>query len=130
MPHVSALWIYPVKSCKGISLQEALVTPLGLAFDRKWCIVQADTGRFVTQRQHSKMALIETTLPTEAVTGDLDKLASGAALKLCCPGQPPLNVPLVPIKNKAAVKKVRRGHFPSRGFAKASVRAPSCHIAQ
>lgn len=28
-PHVSGLWVYPVKSCKGINVQKAVMTPSG-----------------------------------------------------------------------------------------------------
>lgn len=53
--------IYPVKSLKGIGLQESSVEGRGLRFDRRWMLVD-ENNRFLTQREHPKMALFETTL--------------------------------------------------------------------
>jgi len=58
MAVVSALHIYPVKSCAGISLQRALLTETGLQHDRRWMVVKPD-GYFVTQRELPAMALIQ-----------------------------------------------------------------------
>jgi len=35
---VAGLFIYPIKSCKGIQLSEALTTENGFEFDRLWMI--------------------------------------------------------------------------------------------
>ena len=40
--HIDALWVFPVKSCAGISVQQAVLTPTGLAFDRAWMVVDAE----------------------------------------------------------------------------------------
>ncbi len=61
MAHISGLNIYPVKGCRGISLPVAMLTPTGLAFDRHWMVVQPE-GRFVTQRECPRLALVATTL--------------------------------------------------------------------
>ena len=55
---IDQLWIYPVKSCAGISLNEAELTETGLAHDRSWMVVDAQ-GTFVTQRELPRMALIQ-----------------------------------------------------------------------
>src|SRR6476661_5651579 len=51
---VSALWRYPVKSLRGVSLDEAVVTELGIEGDR---LVQAlrPGGRVYTARTHPAM---------------------------------------------------------------------------
>ena len=54
---ISQLWVYPVKSCAGVAVQEALLTETGLEFDRAWMVVDAQ-GRFLTQRELPCMALI------------------------------------------------------------------------
>lgn len=61
MPTIQALNIYPVKSCRGIALREASVTPTGFQFDREWMIV-GDNYRFITQREEPRLALIETAI--------------------------------------------------------------------
>jgi uncharacterized protein YcbX len=66
-PFVSELWIYPVKSLRGISLQQARLTSQGLEHDRRWMVVR-DHGRFVTQRDLSTLALIATHLEAEGVS--------------------------------------------------------------
>uniref|UniRef100_UPI003564A795 MOSC domain-containing protein n=1 Tax=Hydrogenophaga sp. TaxID=1904254 RepID=UPI003564A795 len=55
---IEALWVYPIKSCAGIALQEVELTPTGLLYDRAWMVVDADGG-FVTQRELPRMALIQ-----------------------------------------------------------------------
>ncbi|OGB51181.1 MAG: Fe-S protein [Burkholderiales bacterium RIFCSPLOWO2_12_67_14] len=55
---IEQLWIYPIKSCAGISLTEAELTETGLAYDRSWMVVDAQ-GDFVTQRELPRMALIQ-----------------------------------------------------------------------
>jgi len=58
---VSQIWIYPIKSLGGISLQSAKVMPKGLEFDRRWMLVDSDR-KFITQRVHSRMALFKQSL--------------------------------------------------------------------
>ena len=55
---LSHINVYPVKSCKGISLKSAELTPYGLANDRQWMVVD-QSGVFLSQRTMPKMALIE-----------------------------------------------------------------------
>lgn len=59
MAEVSALYVYPIKSCRGIAVHEWPVVARGLDADRRWMIVDAD-GTFVTQREASKLALVNT----------------------------------------------------------------------
>ena len=55
---VSALHVYPIKSCAGVALPEALVAETGLEFDRAWMVV-SEHGEMFTQRELPRMALIE-----------------------------------------------------------------------
>lgn len=61
MPSITALTLYPIKSCAGITLSSAMLTETGLSFatvhDREWMVVDQN-GQFLTQREHPKMALI------------------------------------------------------------------------
>ena len=77
---LSALHIYPIKSCGGIDLSEAGVSELGLAMDRRWMLIDRD-GRFLSQREHPLMATVKT-----ALTDD--------ALIVRAPGMPVLSLPL------------------------------------
>lgn len=58
MKTLSGLHIYPVKSCKGLSLREVQVDAKGPHGDRRWMIVEED-GKFLTQRKFPHMALID-----------------------------------------------------------------------
>lgn len=54
---VSALYLYPIKSCSGISLEVAEIGQRGIRGDRAFMVVD-QTGQFITQRQRPRMALI------------------------------------------------------------------------
>jgi uncharacterized protein len=58
---IQSLWVYPVKSCAGVQVSEAILTETGLEFDRAWMVVDAQ-GDFVTQRELPRMCLIQPTL--------------------------------------------------------------------
>ena len=55
---VSELTIYPVKSMAGISLQSSQLDSMGLQYDRRWMVVSPE-GKFITQRSHPQLALIQ-----------------------------------------------------------------------
>lgn len=63
-PTISGLYVYPVKSCKGLYAHTAQLTTRGLLHDREWMIVEANgvPARFVTQRDDPRLALVETGL--------------------------------------------------------------------
>ena len=54
---ISRLFVYPIKSCAGVELQEAMLLDTGLEFDRAWMVVDAH-GRFLCQRALPRMVLI------------------------------------------------------------------------
>jgi len=87
--HVSALFIYPVKSLAGVPLSQAELTPTGFRFDRSWMIVdQYDV--FLTQRQHPRMARVKV-------------VPAADSLKITVPGSPAVEVP---VKGDAPVRTV------------------------
>ena len=72
------LHVYPIKSCRGIALERATLAPTGLVDDRHWMLVRPN-GRFITQREHPRMALVTTEL-------------NAAGLTLRAPGMPSIDV--------------------------------------
>jgi uncharacterized protein YcbX len=64
---LSALHLYPVKSCRGIAVAEATVTDAGLEHDREWMVVTPE-GRFVTQRECPRLATVRVALGAGALT--------------------------------------------------------------
>lgn len=67
MPRVARLFIYPVKSLRGIAVDAAEVDALGFAGDRRFLVVDGD-GRFVTQRTVPRMAAVATALDAATLT--------------------------------------------------------------
>lgn len=61
---IARLFVYPVKSCAGVELQQALLTETGLDLDRAWMLVDPD-GQFLTQRTLPRMALIRPQIKSE-----------------------------------------------------------------
>lgn len=55
---IRSLHSYPVKSCAGISHDQAWIHPGGVEQDRNWVIVDAE-GVFMTQRRFPRMVLIQ-----------------------------------------------------------------------
>jgi len=84
MIRITGLNVYPVKGCRGIAVDSARVAVTGFEHDREWLITRPD-GRFMTQREEPRLALIETAL--------LDKRAPGdTGLRLRIPGGSELQV--------------------------------------
>ena len=63
---IANLFVYPVKSCAGVALQEAVLTETGLDLDRAWMVVDADR-EFVSQRELPRMALVRPQIKTHEV---------------------------------------------------------------
>jgi uncharacterized protein YcbX len=61
---LTSLHFYPVKGCKGLAPASFSVGQKGPNFDRRWMIID-ENGRFLSQRQIPKMALIETAIDKE-----------------------------------------------------------------
>lgn len=81
--HVSAIYLFPVKSLGGIAVTEAQVDPLGFEGDRRFLVIDA-AGTFMTQRSHPQMALIRTGL-----AGDLLTLSHARAGTISVPRRVP-----------------------------------------
>jgi uncharacterized protein len=81
-PTLTAIHIYPVKSCRGITLTSAQLEVWGLRFDRNWMVVTPE-GKFLTQREVPRLALVEA-------------IPQPAGLQLNALGQPSLLVPSSP----------------------------------
>lgn len=84
---------YPVKSLGGIALSSAHIEEKGIRFDRNW-LVTSPSGKFLTQREIPKMALIHTAVSDK---GDLT---------LSMEGHPDIKVPHVAHPEDADFKRV------------------------
>jgi len=61
---VDSLFIYPVKSCSGIPLQNIRIDNYGVENDRKWMVVD-EKGEMITQRESPELALVKTEINDE-----------------------------------------------------------------
>lgn len=91
-----SLFVYPIKSCRGIELTRAEVTQAGLRYDREWLIV-TPSGRFLTQREVPQLALIVPELALDTLT-------------LRAPGMEALELPLTPPPGSAVQVTIWRDH--------------------
>lgn len=77
---LSAIYVYPIKSCAGLSVSSWEVVPKGLRYDRQWMLIDAES-RFLSQRKLPRMALIKPEIGADLLT-------------VTAPGMPPLVLPL------------------------------------
>ncbi|GLI62495.1 hypothetical protein VaNZ11_005127 [Volvox africanus] len=97
-PTIGAINVYPIKSCRGVSVQSAMLTEAGFMLDREWMVVREDNGRFISQREKELLALVDVALPPEllapAAYGAISVLGPGADMTVVAPGMEPLQIPL------------------------------------
>lgn len=100
MISVSALYIYPIKSCRGIEVRSFRLDDLGPQLDRRYMIVDPE-GRCINQRHEPRLALVVPSLqPT--------------TLLVRAEGMQPLKLPLAP-RGDGGVVEVE--HFDHRSPA-------------
>lgn len=97
MWRVSALYVYPIKSCAAIAVSSARVERRGLQYDRRYMLVDGN-GRFLTQRQLPKMALLGTAI-------------DGEELQVSRPDGDMLRLPLLPSFETTTHVKVWRSEL-------------------
>lgn len=61
---IQELYVYPIKSCKGIAMTQCAVTARGFHLDRIFMVVDK-SGKFISQRSYPSMALIEVVMSAE-----------------------------------------------------------------
>jgi len=90
---IARLFVYPVKSCAGVALEQARLTATGLELDRAWMVVDAD-GVFLTQREWPRLALVHPRITPDEVL-------------LQAPGMPTLPLPREPAGEQDRPARVR-----------------------
>jgi uncharacterized protein YcbX len=92
MPAVSSLHVYPVKSLRGVAVDELRVERRGPRHDRRWMLVD-EAGRFITQREHPRLALVDVAIDE-----------GGRRLHVRAPAQGELEVPFEPAGQRREVE--------------------------
>lgn len=90
---VSALHVYPIKSCAGLDLKAVRFDELGPLYDRRFMLVD-QTGAFLSQRQLPRMALIAPRL-------------GPMALQVSAPGMPMLKVAMTAPESRRVEVELR-----------------------
>ena len=85
-PHVSELWVFPVKSAQGTRVKSAEMVPTGFELDRKWCIIDVRgdryrAGEYLSQRKVKCLARVGVEIGNDCLT-------------ITAEGMPPLSVPI------------------------------------
>ena len=82
MLRISQLFVYPIKSLRGISLSSSMVTDRGLQYDRRWMLVD-ENNSFLTLREYPKMTLLKVELHNEGLK--IESLEKTLAIDLASP---------------------------------------------
>ncbi len=90
--HLSALHIYPIKSCAGIAVTTWEVDDFGLRYDRRWMLV-TPRGQFLTQRELPALAQVRVTV-------------ASPHLRVSAPGQRELILALDPMGGRPIATQV------------------------
>lgn len=85
---VAHLFVYPVKSCRGIALDAAEIVATGFRHDRNWMIVDA-ASEMITQREQPRLALVGVAV-------------DGGSLTLSAPAMPAFSMPLADVAETIA----------------------------
>ena len=99
MPRVSGLYVYPVKSARGIAVTDWHVSRMGLSGDRQWMVVGED-GMFVAQRQSDGMGIGVKSM--SLVHTKLDNLALTCTASM----MEPLILPVVGVEGEAIATQI------------------------
>jgi len=100
--HIQSPLVYPLKSARGVALQEVEVQARGLAGDRRWMVID-EKNRFVSARKIPAMVLIEASMQA----GDI-------ALTLSARDQSPASVVVPDAKLPVIEVEVWKSRCPAR----------------
>lgn len=76
---INSLHVYPIKGCRALDRSRSALTATGLEWDRNWMFVN-DAGRFLSQRECSRLALIDVAISDSELV-----LSAAGHLSLHCP---------------------------------------------
>lgn len=59
---IVSMRVYPIKSCRGIEVDETRLRKTGLLLDRNWMFISKSDRKFMTIRSNPKMTLVDTNI--------------------------------------------------------------------
>ena len=78
---VSQINVFPIKSCRGLSVPSGIMTRSGFEFDRQWMIV-SNEGKFLTQRELPLMSQIRPEIQSTSATSPTSPMPSAPSSAL------------------------------------------------
>ncbi|EYE95098.1 MOSC domain-containing protein [Aspergillus ruber CBS 135680] len=90
---IVSLRVYPIKSCRGFTVNKSTLRSHGLHLDRQWMFVNAETLQFLTIRQIPEMTLINTGLSEDGNSLLLSITGVGGNVATM---EKPISIPAVP----------------------------------
>ena len=63
---VASMWRHPVKSMQGEAIEHAELGPSGLPFDRRWGVVDVETGKVLSAKREGKLLMAAARLASDA----------------------------------------------------------------
>lgn len=100
---LSSITIYPIKSLGGINLQKAQVMRRGFEHDRAFMLIDKN-GKFLTQREFPKMALVKTILQANYI-------------QIVALGMADFKIPLLPSEFKKLAVTIWRSYCFAQHFS-------------
>lgn len=79
---LSQLWVFPVKSCCGMSVSSWEVTAQGLKYDREWAVFKCADNNVMTLREFPVMKCIHATVEKDVLTLSFSKTGESFAVPL------------------------------------------------
>lgn len=85
---IVSMRIYPIKSCRGIEVDETRLRKTGLLLDRNWMFISKSDRKFLTIRSNPAMTLIDTNIITKDKDTLLEITVHGTDSRVVIPAFP------------------------------------------
>lgn len=85
---IVSLRIYPIKSCRGIEIDETRLRKTGLLLDRNWMFITKSDRKFMTIRSNPAMTLIDTAIVEKDNMSHLQITVHGTDARVEVPAYP------------------------------------------
>lgn len=85
---IVSMRVYPIKSCRGIEVDETRLRKTGLLLDRNWMFISKSDRKFMTIRSNPAMTLIDTNIITHDKQTQLEITVHGTQARVVIPAFP------------------------------------------
>lgn len=85
---IVSMRVYPIKSCRGIEVDETRLRKTGLLLDRNWMFISKSDRKFMTIRSNPAMTLIDTNIIVQDNQTQLEITVHGTEARVVIPAFP------------------------------------------